>query len=43
MNHGHIPLTANATYDQEFYYTSQELGGKDGDGGKAPNLPYNKM
>ena len=29
MNHGHILLTVNAIYDPAFYYTSQELGGKD--------------
>ena len=29
MNHGHIHLTVNAIYDPAFYYTSQELGGKD--------------
>ena len=29
MNHGHILLTVNSIYDPAFYYTSQELGGKD--------------
>ena len=29
MNHGHILLTVNTIYDPAFYYTSQELGGKD--------------
>ena len=29
MNHGHILLTANAIYDPAFYYTSEELHGKD--------------
>ena len=29
VNHGHILLTLNAVYDPAFYYTSQELGGKD--------------
>ena len=29
MNHGHILLTVNAIYDPAFYYTSQELRGKD--------------
>ena len=28
MNHGHILLTANAIYDPAFYYTSEELHGK---------------
>jgi len=29
MNHGHILLTVNAIYDPAFYFTSEELGGKD--------------
>lgn len=29
MNHGHILLTVNAIYDPAFYFTSEEIGGKD--------------
>lgn len=29
MNHGHILLTVNAIYDAAFYFTSEEIGGKD--------------
>ena len=28
MNHGHLLLTVNAIYDPAFYYTSEELHGK---------------